>query len=349
MTENNAAQPGLTDDEIRDIITNAHQSHGAFKTGYGLALGRAIESALLSKLRAEGVQAGEPVADERCKRCGGPGWYTSHTTGYPESIPCSACNPQGVSVEQLENDPFLAAQLWRKSADAEGSPLERILEHVSEYGESMASSTLLSVRSIARRNVETRIAAELAALASAPVAGEAEKPVAEVVSRYGDPEAFGERDLKVLVDLNSYPYGAKFYAAPQASEAVRNADQDEMERLGWVNIGYKHDLEKARRAISFCNIPGFDTMSLDNAIYWLRANADKDGGDCAKSAGENLLDYAMAIAHERELDVLGHKHNSDEAVDRFKAAVDRALPSTPSVVKQSLTATQTGEKGESDE
>ncbi|UAN04418.1 hypothetical protein [Achromobacter mucicolens] len=57
-----------------------------------------------------------------------------------------------------------------------------------------------------------------AALASAPVAGEAQ-PVAEVVSRYGDPEAFGERDLKVLVDLNSYPYGAKFYAAPQASEA----------------------------------------------------------------------------------------------------------------------------------
>lgn len=59
-----------------------------------------------------------------------------------------------------------------------------------------------------------------AALASAAVAGEAQ-PVAEVVSRYGDPEAFGERDLKVLVDLNSYPYGAKFYAAPQASEAVR--------------------------------------------------------------------------------------------------------------------------------
>ncbi|KNE23849.1 hypothetical protein [Achromobacter spanius] len=113
-----------------------------------------------------------PVADAPCKRCGGPGWYTSHTTGYPESIPCSACNPQGVSVERLAKDPFLAAQLWRKSADAEGSPLERILEHVSEYGENMVSSTLLSVRSIARRNVETRIAAELAALASAPVASD---------------------------------------------------------------------------------------------------------------------------------------------------------------------------------
>ncbi|QDH84742.1 hypothetical protein KMC57_gp24 [Achromobacter phage vB_AxyP_19-32_Axy24] len=58
MTENNAAQPVLTDDEVRAIITDAHQSHGAFKTGYGLSLGRAIEQAVLSKLRA-------PVTDER--------------------------------------------------------------------------------------------------------------------------------------------------------------------------------------------------------------------------------------------------------------------------------------------
>ncbi|WP_033460366.1 hypothetical protein [Bordetella bronchiseptica] len=56
-TPTQAAQPVLTDDQIRTIITDAHQSHGAFKTGYGLSLGRAIETAVLSKLRA-------PVADE---------------------------------------------------------------------------------------------------------------------------------------------------------------------------------------------------------------------------------------------------------------------------------------------
>ncbi|MDF3858124.1 hypothetical protein P3W70_07195 [Achromobacter denitrificans] len=58
--------------------------------------------------------ASAPVAGEACKRCGGPGWYTSHTTGYPHSMPCIDCNPQGVSAERLEKDPFLAAQLWRK-------------------------------------------------------------------------------------------------------------------------------------------------------------------------------------------------------------------------------------------
>ncbi|WP_315136788.1 hypothetical protein [Achromobacter marplatensis] len=49
-----------------------------------------------------------------------------------------------------------------------------------------------------------------------------------------------------------------------------------------------------------------------------------DQNDAAQP-GENLLDYAMAIARERELDVTGHKHDSDGAVRRFKAAVERAL------------------------
>ncbi|EJO27520.1 hypothetical protein QWC_31433 [Achromobacter marplatensis] len=161
----------------------------------------------------------------------------------------------------------------------------------------------------------------------------------------------------------------RHFAAPQASEAVRNADQDEMERLGWVNIGYKHDLEKARRAISFCNIPGFDTMSLDNAIYWLRANADKDGGDCAKGAEDVAMRDAAFEAVRKQLCKLPRYSFLSDAYgavrlvgDRsgnwieFNAAhalldpvsVDAALSPTPPVVKQSLTATQTGEKGDSD-
>lgn len=43
-----------------------------------------------------------------------------------------------------------------------------------------------------------------------------QEPVAEVVSKYGDPEAFGERELKLLTDIQSMPYGAKFYTAPPA-------------------------------------------------------------------------------------------------------------------------------------
>ncbi|EOI6838997.1 hypothetical protein ACMVR2_003495 [Yersinia enterocolitica] len=36
-------------------------------------------------------------------------------------------------------------------------------------------------------------------------------PVAEIVSKFGDPEAFGEREIKVLVDLSIIPYNTKLY------------------------------------------------------------------------------------------------------------------------------------------
>ncbi|WP_145518655.1 hypothetical protein [Yersinia mollaretii] len=41
---------------------------------------------------------------------------------------------------------------------------------------------------------------------------ELSKPVAEVNSKYGDPEAFGERELNVLADIQKMPYRTKFYS-----------------------------------------------------------------------------------------------------------------------------------------
>lgn len=40
------------------------------------------------------------------------------------------------------------------------------------------------------------------------------KPMAEVVSKYGDPEAFGERELKISPDIQQLPYRTKLYAIP---------------------------------------------------------------------------------------------------------------------------------------
>lgn len=45
------------------------------------------------------------------------------------------------------------------------------------------------------------------------------EPVAEVVSIYGDPEAFGEREIRPLVGIQQMPYGTKLYRHAQpASE-----------------------------------------------------------------------------------------------------------------------------------
>lgn len=41
--------------------------------------------------------------------------------------------------------------------------------------------------------------------------------VAEIVSAHGDPEAFGERELVALVDIQKFPYRTKLYAAAPAN------------------------------------------------------------------------------------------------------------------------------------
>lgn len=41
------------------------------------------------------------------------------------------------------------------------------------------------------------------------------EPVAEVVSIYGDPEAFGEREIRPLVGIQQMPYGTNLYRHAQ--------------------------------------------------------------------------------------------------------------------------------------
>ncbi|EPP5911660.1 hypothetical protein ACW7OW_000257 [Escherichia coli] len=58
---------------------------------------------------------------------------------------------------------------------------------------------------------------ELARIALAAMDSE---PVAEVVSIYGDPEAFGEREIRPLVGIQQMPYGTKLYRHAQPAPVV---------------------------------------------------------------------------------------------------------------------------------
>lgn len=49
------------------------------------------------------------------------------------------------------------------------------------------------------------------------------EPVAEVVSIYGDPEAFGEREIRPLVGIQQMPYGTKLYRHAQHPVAPDNS------------------------------------------------------------------------------------------------------------------------------
>ncbi|VCW21638.1 hypothetical protein BANRA_00874 [Klebsiella variicola] len=60
--------------------------------------------------------------------------------------------------------------------------------------------------------------AEIEELARMALAAIDSEPVAEVVSIYGDPEAFGEREIRPLVGIQQMPYGTKLYRHAQPAQ-----------------------------------------------------------------------------------------------------------------------------------
>ena len=46
------------------------------------------------------------------------------------------------------------------------------------------------------------------------------QPIAEIVSKYGDPEAFGERELRPIADIQKMPYNSKLYSMPLKSPKI---------------------------------------------------------------------------------------------------------------------------------
>lgn len=69
---------------------------------------------------------------------------------------------------------------------------------------------------------------ELARMALAAMDSE---PVAEVVSIYGDPVAFGEREIRPLVGIQQMPYGTKLYRhaqQPVVPEEITSASAPEV-------------------------------------------------------------------------------------------------------------------------
>jgi len=217
--QNNAAQAAVQDLEY--VVQQLRQA-GRVVDEEGELTDRL--DALLSKLRA-------PVADEPCKRCGGPGWYTSHSTGYPESIPCSACNPQGVSVERLAKDPFLAAQLWRKPV-ADGSALASApidpetaqVDFLVRLFEELDTWRAEDWNELIERRPAILALLRPLVLASAPVAGEAQADqfIQAAIDRAPEPlRRLGEYLSRVL-DEDQWATAERMLlgacnAAPQAS------------------------------------------------------------------------------------------------------------------------------------
>ena len=89
----------------------------------------------------------------------------------------------------------------RGSCHQTGEFINVKITHIADVGEWMPGYVLLSVELQERRKADS-------------------EPVAEVVSIYGDPEAFGEREIRPLVGIQQMPYGTKLYRHAQSVPVV---------------------------------------------------------------------------------------------------------------------------------
>lgn len=76
------------------------------------------------------------------------------------------------------------------------------------------------------------------------------EPVAEVVSIYGDPEAFGEREIKPLVGIQQIPYGTKLYLHNQRT-VVPDDVLEALQKVARIRLDL-NDFDGDCRGISDC-------------------------------------------------------------------------------------------------
>ena len=89
---------------------------------------------------------------------------------------------------------------------------------------------------------------ELAQIALASMDSE---PVAEVVSIYGDPEAFGEREIRPLVGIQQMPYGTKLYRHTQPAPVVPDDVLAALQKVARIRLDL-NDFDGDRRGIADC-------------------------------------------------------------------------------------------------
>ncbi len=98
---------------------------------------------------------------------------------------------------------------------------------------------------------------------------ELSKPVAEVVSKFGDPEAFGEREIKLLTGIQKMAYGTKFYSQEYVSALDKVAQFWIGESAGW-----KKRAEAAEQKLATSNSEWFQLFPMASPRVVAMMNVD---------------------------------------------------------------------------
>jgi len=270
MTENNAAQ-AIQEGErnsaadqyfkARAWVMDTNDNRRIFEAGFDRAY------VLLSKLRAEGVQAG----DERSAFGSLQQEASKMASDWAANMRVSVGPPTEDEIDAYEEG-YLACAISRRPASLASAPVAEPKRAPADDGICWTS------KEIQRRQKEEddARAAYYAARASAPVAGEA--PTDREIGALWAATPNPGRVIAFARALLSK------YAAPQASEAVRS------ERLERANKLPEVECPRCElKVISSCGSKGCPTN--DGYADLCQTQADKDGGDCAKGAGDGQQKY----------------------------------------------------------
>lgn len=121
---------------------------------------------------------------------------------------------------------------------------------MSKANHSIAKALKMASRQTAFESAREEILADLQ-LAERALSAMDSEPVAEVVSIYGDPEAFGEREIRPLVGIQQMPYGTKLYRHAQPAPVVLKGHQirELVNQLRDIAIEY-HGAQQLRERIA---------------------------------------------------------------------------------------------------
>ncbi|HCW19192.1 hypothetical protein [Achromobacter sp.] len=266
------------------------------------------KTALLSKLRAEGVQAGDERHPEHIETLQRMRADYSPSDGPMSELKATALD---AAIAALANTSIAVPENWKLV------PLKPTPKMIGAWYDAFNAN----IKSAARSTMAYQALIDAApdALASAPVAGEAlgwrvrerrsndgklldcfvEAPAApgmayaqEVLGDdYAEAQGGIEGKLKHCQMIVAWAN-----AAPQASEAVRNAvieeTVSEFVRRGfpsdWAEIVKMALKTQADKDGAVCSCPSGDgSLRHPCAVH---PPGDKDGGDCAKGAGETYRD-----------------------------------------------------------
>jgi hypothetical protein len=377
MTENNAAQPVLTDDEIREIQGTHLNTIGSIdkQVASVIVAGRAIESALLSKLRAESVQAG----DERAADL------------FREALAWGYVYGPKLNKDQWERMRDETAQQFSKRLTAlaippvdDGELRTAFNEWIdkTDFIQQRIASGALPMKYLGWHRADVMRALIDAALASAPVAGEAR---AVVYPPDGTESPFtvinlGSGAVQMGPCLHDGRLGGLWFGKNgqgMGHEQILNRHAHHGETIAVVTFASVQGLDvmlgellrcrkqyfpaapAAPQASEAVPLAQYGYQALFDAIgaavkardkdhleisvqafrEALKTQADKDGGDCAKGEGDEAMRDALEMLI-REAQAVADDHHRPRYT-----RLDEAIQSA----RAALSPTQPTEQGERDE